>query len=106
MTKSEYIEYVREYKQTLHILVPFQRYLKKYLRKSKYPIEAYKLSKEQIAAACKVMGWKPEKSYPEHNSSSQQWRVEWVREMLHNMQENRVFKKEEFKKSQETEKVA
>lgn len=106
MNKEEYIEYVREYKQTLHVLVPFQRYLKKYLRKSVYPIEAYKLSKEEIDAAAKLLGWNAEDLYPENHRSSQQWRVEWLREYLHNMQENRVIAKEEFKKSQEIEKVA
>jgi hypothetical protein len=107
MTKEEYIKYVREYKVALHILVKFQRYLKRYLRKSTYPNAQFLLSKEQINEAVKILGLKwPERFYPEERSSGKQWAVEYMRGRLHNMQECRVYAKEEFKKSQESEKVA
>ena len=100
MNKEEYIEYVREYKTQLHVLVPFQRYLKRYLRKSTYPNEAYKLSKEEIDAACKLLRLTPENYYPDSHYSHGQAVVPYVRARLHEMQEERVQLKEKFKESQ------
>lgn len=110
MNKEAYIEYVRDYKRTLHILVPFQRYLKRYLRKTLYPVMAYELDKKEIDAAAKKLGWDAEMFYPENKEKLYSWelpsRIDILRSTLRDMQELRVENKEHFKKSQEIEKVA
>jgi len=107
MNKEEYIEYVKEYKRKLHPLVRFQRYLKRYFRKSKYPDPHFELSEKEIQAACKILGWnRPESYYPDQRSNSKQWIVEDVRAVLRAMQECRVYAKEVFKEEQKLEKVA
>jgi len=117
MIKEQYIQYVREYKIKLHALVRLQRYFKRYLRKSKYPDKNFLLTEKDIKdiLTTHLPNWATN-SYsgrdltvlylPSERDAGNQYMVERLRGILHQMQVERVTRKEEFKESQINEKVA
>jgi hypothetical protein len=113
-TKEEYVEFVKEWKITHEALVKLQLHVKKYLVKSTYPNENFKLSKVELKKYLSRLNevynvhesqyhW----AYPnDHklelwtNSTSSANGYRWILGgNLREMYETRSFEKEQFKNS-------
>lgn len=114
-TKEEYVKFVKEWKIEHEALIKLQLYVKRYLIKTEYPNEKYKLSDEEIKKCLTILEpnhsrgnlywplkvsnlerWNPKKQYCGTASCFK----ELLRSELHHMYTVRFFEKERFKESQ------
>lgn len=114
-TKEEYVKFVKEWKITHEALVRLQLHVKRYLVKSTYPNEKFKLSKVELKKYLSRLNevYNINKSdwhwaYPNDHKldmwSTSQYSANgyrWIlRESLREMYKIRSFEKEQFKQSQ------